>query len=140
MLVDVAVLGGRSPPLACIFGTSRLYFTCTPPVSHRILGISCIPVSILYLSILQQIHCITLYPTISSCIRTYLAISSCIPLYLTVSHCLENGTWPTIQSRGGLVESGSTSALSGVHGRRFPDTGGGIGGWIAIDIEGGGEP
>jgi len=33
-------------PLACIFGISRLYFTCIPPVSQRILGIPCIPVSI----------------------------------------------------------------------------------------------
>ena len=80
-----------SPPLACIFGMSRLYFTCIPPVSHRILDIPCIPVSILYLSMLQQIHCIPLYPTVSSCIRTYLAVSSCILLYLTVSHRLENG-------------------------------------------------
>jgi len=86
----------RSPSLPCIFGMSRLYFTCIPPVSHRILGIRYIPVSILYLSILQQIHCIPLYPTVFSCIlRTYLAVSSCmrrcIPLYLTVSHRLRNG-------------------------------------------------
>jgi len=40
-------------------------------------------VSIRYLSILQQIHCIPLYPTVSSCIRTYLAVSSCIPLYIS---------------------------------------------------------
>ena len=61
-----------SPPLACIFGMSRLYFTCISPVSHRIFvfGIPCIPVSILYLSILQQIHCIPLYPTVFNCIRT----------------------------------------------------------------------
>ena len=29
-----------SPPLACILGLSRQYLTCTPPVSHRILGIN----------------------------------------------------------------------------------------------------
>jgi len=79
----------------------HLYPAC---ISHRILGIPCIPVSILYLSILQQMHChcIPLYPTVSSCIRKYLAVSSCIPLYLTVSHRLENRIWPKIQSRGGL--------------------------------------
>jgi len=94
-----------SPPLACIFGTSRLYSTCIPPVSHRILGIPlypCIFLNLVHLTILQQIHCIPLYLTASSCICTYLAISSCIPLYLTVSHRLENGTWPTVHSRGGL--------------------------------------
>jgi len=81
---------------------SRLYFTCVPPVfhlypvshlppvSHRILGTLYIPVSrisILYLSILQQIHChcIPLYP-VSHCIRTYLAVFSCIPL--SVFHTL----------------------------------------------------
>jgi len=54
------------------------------------------------LFILQQIHFIPLYPTVSSSIRTYLTVSSCIPLYLTVSHRLENGIWPKMHSRGGL--------------------------------------
>ena len=44
----------------------------------------------LYLAILQQIHCIPLYPTVPSC-DTYLAVSSCIPLYLTLFHRLEHG-------------------------------------------------
>jgi len=74
-----------SPPLACLFGMSRLHFTYIPPVSYHILGIPCIPVSIIYLSILQQIHCIPLYPTVSSCIRTYLAVSRCISPYPTAS-------------------------------------------------------
>jgi len=83
-------------PGVYFWGMSRLYFTCIPPVSYRILVLGirpCIPVSILYLSILKQIHCIPLYPTVSSCVcvRTYLAVSSCIPLYLTVSYRLENG-------------------------------------------------
>jgi len=106
-----------SPPLACIFGISRLYFTCILPVSHRILGPWYPAVSLLYLANLQQIHCIPLYPTVtvSSCIRIILPyISSCIciqlytcciPLCLIVSHRLENGIWicPKIRSRGGLV-------------------------------------
>jgi len=33
----------------------------------------------------QQIHCISLYPTVSSCTRTYLAVSSCILPYPTAS-------------------------------------------------------
>ena len=41
-------------------------------ISHRILGIPYIPVSILYPSTLQQICCIPLHPTASSCIRTYI--------------------------------------------------------------------
>jgi len=80
---------------------SRQYSTCIPPVSHLILDISLCPYIYIHLAILQQIHCIPLYPTVSSCIRTYLAVSSCIPLYLTVSHRLENGIWPKIHSRGG---------------------------------------
>ena len=95
----------RSPPLACILGISRLYFTCTPPVSHHILGTPLYLYIDLYLAMLQQIHCIPLYPTASRCIRTYLAVSSCIPLYLTVSHRLENGIWPKIHSRGGLIHA-----------------------------------
>jgi len=69
----------HSPPLgsvflecpACVSPVSRLYFTCIPPAAC-ILGILYIPVSrisIIYLSILQQIHC------------------HCIPLY-SVSHCI----------------------------------------------------
>jgi len=42
---------------------SRLYSTCIPPVSHRILGIPLYPCIYLHLAILQQIHCIPLYPT-----------------------------------------------------------------------------
>jgi len=94
----------ESPPLACIFGMSRLYCTYIPPVSYRILGIPCIPVSILYLSVLQKIHCIQRYPTVSSCIRTYLAVSRSISPYLTVSHRLENGISPKIHARGGLMK------------------------------------
>ena len=82
---------GVSPPLACILGMSRLDSTCIPPVSHHILGIPLYPCIYLHLAILQQIHCILLYLTVSSCIHTYLAVSSCVPLYLTVSHRLENG-------------------------------------------------
>jgi len=61
----------------------------------------------IYLSILQQIHCICilLYPTVSNCIRTHLAVSSCVPLYLTVSHRLEYGIWPKIHSSGGLTST-----------------------------------
>jgi len=39
----------RSPPLARICGMSRLYFTCIPPVSHRILGISLCPCISIYI-------------------------------------------------------------------------------------------
>jgi len=87
-----------SPPLKYIFGMSRLYFTCIPLVSHRILGIPCIPVASLYQSISSHLAAdplyLPLYPTTvslslyrSSCIRTYLAvsISSCIPLYYCIS-------------------------------------------------------
>jgi len=36
-----------SPPLACMFGRSHLYFTCIPPVSHTISLVSpCVPVFI----------------------------------------------------------------------------------------------
>ena len=58
--------GVRSTPLACIFGISRLYFTCIPPVSHRILDVPLYPCIDRYLAIMQQIHCIPLYPTVSS--------------------------------------------------------------------------
>jgi len=81
-----------SPPLECIFWITRLFFTCIPPVSHRILGIPLYPSIYLHLAILQQIHCIQLYPYVSSCIQ----------LYLTIPHRLENGIWPKIHSRGGL--------------------------------------
>ena len=59
-----------------------MYFWNRPPVFH--LYLACIspypwyPAVFLYLAILQQIHCIPLYPTVSSCICTYLAVSSCI--------------------------------------------------------------
>jgi len=65
-----------SPPLAYIFGISRLYFTCIPPVSHRILGIPCIPVSVLYLSI--HFAADPLFPGVSHCIQLYPYVSSCI--------------------------------------------------------------
>ena len=97
--VALRVESTNSPPLACIFGMSCLYFACMLPVSHHILGIPLYPCIELYLVILQQIHCIPLYPTVSSCIRTYLAVSRCIPLYLTVSHRLKNGIWHKIHSR-----------------------------------------
>jgi len=68
-----------------------VYFWDLPPVFH--LYPACISrypwypaVSLLYLAILQQIHCIPLYLTVSGCIRIYLAVSSCIcciPLYLS---------------------------------------------------------
>jgi len=61
---------------ACISHVSRLYLYLTV-----ILGIPLYPCIDHYLAILQQIHCIPLYFTVSSCIRTFLAVSSCIPLY-----------------------------------------------------------
>ena len=96
---------GRSSLLGAEAGRNKepspgVYVWYAPPVFHLYpASISPYPwypvypclVSILYLSILQQIHCIPLYPTISSYIRTYLAVSSCIPLYHTVSHRFENG-------------------------------------------------
>jgi len=98
-------------PLACIFGISRLHFTCSTftcilPVSYRILGIPLYPCIYIQpnLAILQQIHwCIPLYPTVSSCICicTYLAVlavsvSSCI--YLAVSRCIS--PYPTASKTG----------------------------------------
>jgi len=59
-----------------------VYFWDLPPVFH--LYPACISPYLrysavsLYLAILQQIHRIPLYPTVSSSIRTYLAVSSCI--------------------------------------------------------------
>jgi len=50
-------------------------FHLYPPVSHHILGVPLYPFIDLYLAVLQQIHCIPPYPTVSSCIRTYLAVS-----------------------------------------------------------------
>jgi len=44
----------------CIFGISRLYSTCIPPVSHHILGIPLYPCIYLHLAISQQIHGIPL--------------------------------------------------------------------------------
>jgi len=73
-----------SPPLACIFGISP---ACISPVSRLYLDrylivylvahlSTCID---LYLAILQQIHCIPLYPTVQChCIQLYLYVSSCI--------------------------------------------------------------
>jgi len=84
---------------ACISPVSCLYFT-------ESLGIPFIPVSILYLFILQHIHCIPLYPTVSSCIRTYLAVSSCIPLYLTAYPTpRKRNIAKNTLSRGGLKRS-----------------------------------
>ena len=54
-----------------------LYCTCIPPVSQRILGIPCpARVRVVYVCIdlyssshfAAQMHCIPLYPTVSSCI------------------------------------------------------------------------
>jgi len=73
-----------SPPLACIFGMSRLYSICIPPVSHSISSYPAVSLY-LHLAILQKIHGIPLYLTVSSCIRTYLAVSRCISLYPTAS-------------------------------------------------------
>jgi len=91
---------------------SRLYFTCVPPVSHRILGIPRYPCIYLYLAICSR-------STVSRCIPLYHAVSVRNQLYtpqlyllypacnLTVSHRLENGIyghiWPKIHSRGGLT-------------------------------------
>jgi len=66
------------------FGMSRLYSTCIPPASHRILVIPLYPCYVyLHLAVLQQIHCIPLYLT-DHCIQLYPYVSSCIPLYLIV--------------------------------------------------------
>ena len=58
-----------SPPLACIFGTFCLYFTCIPPVSHRILGLSRVSlyqsISIHFCSRSTVPRCIPLYPAVS---------------------------------------------------------------------------
>jgi len=80
---------------ACIQPVFRVYPTLS-------LVSRCIPCIYLHLTILQQIHCIPLYLTVSSSICTYLAVSSCIPFYLTVSHRLKNRIEPKIRSRGGL--------------------------------------
>jgi len=49
------------------------------------------PAVFLYLAILQQIHCIPLYPTVVSSCMLYSYVSSCIQLYLlylAVSRCI----------------------------------------------------
>ena len=59
----------QSPPLACIFRDLPTVFH-----PHRILGIP-LYVSPLYLAILQQIHCIPLYPTptgVSTAVSVYI--------------------------------------------------------------------
>jgi len=53
----------NSPPLACIFGVSRLYSTCIPG----------------YPTVSRLSHCIQLYPFVSSCIQLYPAVSHRIP-------------------------------------------------------------
>jgi len=85
-------------PGVYFLGMSRLYSTCIPPVSHRILRISLSAAAVsvsLYLSTTHLAifaadprypavsHCI-LYPYVSSCIQLP-AVSHCIPLYLTAS-------------------------------------------------------
>jgi len=74
--MDASLQARHNPP------SPGVHFWDLPPVFHRYPA--CIslypryPAVSLYLAILQQIHCIPLYPTVSSCIRTYLAVSSCI--------------------------------------------------------------
>jgi len=63
-----------SPPLECIFGISRLYFTCIPPVSNRILGTPLYPC--IYIS--SHFAADPLYPAVSRCIQLYPYVSSCI--------------------------------------------------------------
>ena len=73
----------ESPPLEYILGTSRMYFTCVPP---RILGIPRCPGIDLYLVMLQQIHCIPLYSTIS---RVSVSVSSSTRIRIRiVSSCI----------------------------------------------------
>jgi len=115
-------------PLACIFGMSHvppvfnLHF---PLVSHRIPSWypALYPCIYLHLAVLQQIHCILLYLTVSSCIRTHLA-ASCIQLFptVTVSHRIpptrkrDIDITTKIHSRGGLltrVQTACTRACAG---------------------------
>jgi len=86
------------PPVACIFGfvMSRLYSTCIPPVSHRILGNLLYPCIYLHLAILQQIHGIPLYLTILQ-LYPYVSTSSCIQLP-AVSSCIS--PYPTTSKTG----------------------------------------
>jgi len=112
----------KRPPLAL----ARVYFWDVPPVCRYftcILYPACrlyLTVSLwhlahpavccivyrffyIYTSVLQQIHCISLYlpHRIQLYPYVYLAVSSCIPLYLTVSPTtLEHGIYPKIHSRG----------------------------------------
>jgi len=109
----------ESPPLACIFESSR------PPVSCLYLTLTLYmfviplyPCHYLYLIISSHFHfaadphCIPMYPPLyPSCMR-------CIPLYLTVFHRVENGMWirPKIHSRGGGLPKAERRATR--HSRR----------------------
>jgi len=53
------------PPLACIFGIPRLYFTCILPVSPRILGIPLYPCINLYYTTSSHYGADPLYPAVS---------------------------------------------------------------------------
>jgi len=68
-----------SPPLACVCGTSRLYFSCILPVSHRILLALCIPRAN---PVSSYFAADPLYPAVSHCIQLYSCVSSYIQLYL----------------------------------------------------------
>jgi len=83
-------LSSTRPPLVCIFGMSRLYSTCIPPVSHRILGISRYPCIYLHLAILQQIHCIPLNITVYQAVSVRIYIE----LYPAVSRCISHRISP----------------------------------------------
>jgi len=88
---------------ACIFHLYPAYiyispYPCIPCISLATDSISIYSAADLLYPAVS--HCIQLYPYVSSSI--YLAVC-CIPKYLTVSHRLENGIWPKIHSRGGLL-------------------------------------
>jgi len=98
---------GISPPLACIFGMSRLYSTCIPPVSHRILGTP------LYLSTSRTPNNFAadpLCPAVSHCTQLYLYVSSYIQLYPAVSHRIppprkRDMAHNTLQGRAGIGQT-----------------------------------
>jgi len=81
-------------PVSCLYLTVSLISRVSPPCIEIYNHIFCNR---------STVSCCISLLTVSSCIRTYLAVSSCIPLYLIVSHRLENGIWPKIHSRGGLL-------------------------------------
>jgi len=88
------VIATRCNPIA---GVPQVRTYCTPLYTtvcscihvsrvNSMFGIPLYPCIVIYLAILQQIHCIPLYPAGFSCIRTYLAVSSCICCIRAVSH------------------------------------------------------